>query len=81
MTNEEKRDKIVHALQMALDKKKEGTLQELITFLKGVTPLKIKNLIINQEQAFSDRDRAGGVTQTEKADKSDVFITELQGVL
>jgi len=81
MTDEEKRDKIVHALQMALDAKKEGTLQELVTWLKAVTSLKIKNLVLAQEQIFTDRARAEGETKTADADKGDTFITELQGML
>ncbi len=81
MEDNEKRDKIIKALQMALDAKREGTLQELVTWLKAITPLKIKNAIVAQQQTFTDRKRANSDTQVTEVDDEDTFITELQSTL
>ena len=78
MTDDEKKEKIVRALVYAMEEKKQGTLQELITWIKGITPQKIKTLILNKAQSIADQKRGSGEGQITEADEENALINELQ---
>ncbi|UCD07224.1 MAG: hypothetical protein JSW41_05365 [Candidatus Aenigmatarchaeota archaeon] len=81
MNEDEKKEKIVFALQTGLEKFKTQPIADLVDFVKTITPAKLKNFILTSYQNQADQERADGEEKILSAEADDVYISELSETL
>lgn len=81
MTEDEKKEKLIFAVQTGLEEFKTRPIADLIDFVKNITPLKLKNFALSAYQKQADQKRTNGEGQILSADEDDAQIAEFDNVL